>query len=196
MAPLTRLRAIPERIDGVTPTQRIRLRSCRRIRRPYNNLNEIVGTTKRSIEAIPPVWLRRNVLQPCAPRIHGELLKLGIDIGQTSVAKYMARRRRLRRVSDRAAYSGRHHDRGAGNRDPLASGRLSLLLGLEIASACRQAQRPARNSATDPGDEPGQSALGRSPHPWRAPQARHRRRPDLSCVGGHRSAGSSATSIV
>jgi len=29
-----------------------------------------------------------------APRIHGELLKLGIDIGQTSIAKYMARRRR------------------------------------------------------------------------------------------------------
>ena len=29
-----------------------------------------------------------------APRIHGELLKLGIDIGQTSVAKYMARGRR------------------------------------------------------------------------------------------------------
>jgi hypothetical protein len=25
------------------------------------------------------------------PRIHGELLKLGIDIGQTSVAKYMAK---------------------------------------------------------------------------------------------------------
>ena len=29
-----------------------------------------------------------------APRIHGELLKLGIDVGQTSVAKYMARWRR------------------------------------------------------------------------------------------------------
>ena len=29
-----------------------------------------------------------------APRIHGELLKLGIDVGQTSVAKYMARHRR------------------------------------------------------------------------------------------------------
>jgi hypothetical protein len=27
-----------------------------------------------------------------APRIHGELLKLGIEIGQTSVAKYMDRR--------------------------------------------------------------------------------------------------------
>ena len=36
--------------------------------------------------------------EPCqsavgSPRIHGELLKLGIAIGQTSVAKYMARRR-------------------------------------------------------------------------------------------------------
>jgi hypothetical protein len=29
-----------------------------------------------------------------APRIHGELLKLGVDVGQTTVAKYMARRRR------------------------------------------------------------------------------------------------------
>jgi hypothetical protein len=28
-----------------------------------------------------------------APRNHGELLKLGVDVGQTSVAKYMARRR-------------------------------------------------------------------------------------------------------
>src|SRR3981081_2743277 len=28
-----------------------------------------------------------------APRIHGELLKLGVDIGQTSLAKYMVRRR-------------------------------------------------------------------------------------------------------
>jgi hypothetical protein len=28
-----------------------------------------------------------------APRIHGELLKIGVDIGQTSVAKYMVRRR-------------------------------------------------------------------------------------------------------
>jgi hypothetical protein len=29
-----------------------------------------------------------------APRIHGELLKLGIDIGETSVSKYMVRGRR------------------------------------------------------------------------------------------------------
>jgi hypothetical protein len=29
-----------------------------------------------------------------APRIHGELLKLGMGVGQTTVAKYMAKRRR------------------------------------------------------------------------------------------------------
>ena len=29
-----------------------------------------------------------------ALRIHGELLKLGIDVGQTTVAKYIAKRRR------------------------------------------------------------------------------------------------------
>ena len=29
-----------------------------------------------------------------APRIHGELLKLGIDVGETSVSKYMVRRRK------------------------------------------------------------------------------------------------------
>jgi hypothetical protein len=31
-----------------------------------------------------------------APRIHGELLKLGIDIAQSTVAKYMARNGRGR----------------------------------------------------------------------------------------------------
>jgi transposase InsO family protein len=39
----------------------------------------------RAMSVANPLW--------GAPRIHGELLKLGIDAGQTSVAKYMARRR-------------------------------------------------------------------------------------------------------
>jgi hypothetical protein len=39
----------------------------------------------REMSIANPLWR--------APRIHGELLKLGIDIGQTSVAKYMARQR-------------------------------------------------------------------------------------------------------
>ena len=49
---------------------------------------------------IAPLEIRRliremSIANPLwgAPRIHGELLKLGIVIGQTSVAKYMARRR-------------------------------------------------------------------------------------------------------
>jgi hypothetical protein len=36
---------------------------------------------------------RENPLRG-APRIHGELLKLGIEIGETSVGKYMARGRK------------------------------------------------------------------------------------------------------
>jgi hypothetical protein len=40
----------------------------------------------RAMSLANPLW--------GAPRIHGELLKLGIVVGQTSVAKYMARRRR------------------------------------------------------------------------------------------------------
>jgi transposase InsO family protein len=54
----------------------------------------------RSGRPTVPVEIRRliremGIANPLlgAPRIHGELLKLGIEIGQTSVAKYMARRR-------------------------------------------------------------------------------------------------------
>ena len=36
---------------------------------------------------------RENPLRG-APRIHGELLKLGINVGETSVGKYMARKRK------------------------------------------------------------------------------------------------------
>src|SRR5580700_3358450 len=38
-----------------------------------------------------------------APRIHGELLKLGIDIGQTSVAKYMPKRTRRPKAGGRSS---------------------------------------------------------------------------------------------
>jgi hypothetical protein len=40
----------------------------------------------REISLTNPLW--------GAPRLHGELLKLGIDVAQTTVAKYMARGRR------------------------------------------------------------------------------------------------------
>ena len=55
---------------------------------------------RRGGRPIVPLEVRRliremSIANPLwgAPRIHGELLKLGIDIGQTSVAKYMVRRR-------------------------------------------------------------------------------------------------------
>ena len=45
-----------------------------------------IRTLIRDISLANPLW--------GAPRIHGELLKLGITIGQTTVAKYMGRNRR------------------------------------------------------------------------------------------------------
>jgi len=60
-----------------------RWRSRRRGGRPTVPLE--IRRLIREMSSANPLW--------GAPRIHGELLKLGIDIGQTSVAKYMARRR-------------------------------------------------------------------------------------------------------
>jgi putative transposase len=59
-------------------------KSRRRLGRPTVPVD--VRTLIRTMSAANPLW--------GAPRIHGELLKLGIDIGQASVAKYMVRHRR------------------------------------------------------------------------------------------------------
>jgi transposase InsO family protein len=60
-----------------------RWKSRRRCGRPTVSLD--IRRLIREMSLANPLW--------GAPRIHGELLKLGIEIGQTSVAKYMARRR-------------------------------------------------------------------------------------------------------
>jgi len=60
-----------------------RWKSRRRCGRPIVPLE--IRRLIREVSIANPLW--------GAPRIHGELLKLGIDVGQTSVAKYMARRR-------------------------------------------------------------------------------------------------------
>src|SRR6202162_4369663 len=59
-------------------------RRSRRLGRPRmaREIRELIRTMSRA----NPLW--------GAPRIHGELLKLGIDIGETSVSKYMIRRRK------------------------------------------------------------------------------------------------------
>jgi len=61
-----------------------RWKSRRRPGRP--SITPEIRRLIRQMSLANPLW--------GAPRIHGELLKLGIDIGQTSVAKYMAPRRR------------------------------------------------------------------------------------------------------
>ena len=61
-----------------------RWKSRRRGGRPKVSLE--IRQLIREMSVANPLW--------GAPRIHGELLKLGIDVGQTSVAKYMTRRRR------------------------------------------------------------------------------------------------------
>jgi transposase InsO family protein len=60
-----------------------RWKSRRRGGRPRVPLD--VRKLIRDVSLANPLW--------GAPRIHGELFKLGIDVGQTSVAKYMARGR-------------------------------------------------------------------------------------------------------
>lgn len=56
-----------------------------RRRRGHPGMPAEIRQLIREMSIANPLW--------GAPRIHGELLKLGIDVGQTSVAKYMARRR-------------------------------------------------------------------------------------------------------
>src|SRR6267154_6320377 len=58
-----------------------RLKSRPRSGRPKTPLE--IRQLIREISLAKPLW--------GAPRIHGELLKLGIDVGQTTVAKYMWR---------------------------------------------------------------------------------------------------------
>ena len=61
-----------------------RWKSRRRVGRPTVPLD--VRTLIRTMSDANPLW--------GAPRIHGELLKLGVDVCQATVAKYMGRRRR------------------------------------------------------------------------------------------------------
>src|SRR5712691_6812902 len=59
-------------------------RRSRRLGRP--RMNREIRDLIRQMSRANPLW--------GAPRIHGELLKLGIEISQATVAKYMVRRGR------------------------------------------------------------------------------------------------------
>jgi hypothetical protein len=58
----------------------------------------------RNVSIANPLW--------GAPRIHGELLKLGIDVGQTTVAKYMASRSLAGSIIDTPESSFRKRQHG------------------------------------------------------------------------------------
>src|SRR5215470_15621508 len=61
-----------------------RWKSRRRLGRP--GIAKDVRDLIREISRANPLW--------GAPRVHGELLKLGVDVSQSTVAKYMSRMRR------------------------------------------------------------------------------------------------------
>jgi hypothetical protein len=64
---------------------------------PFVLAMEIEGAGRQANSSVEDTQLvrERSIANPLggAPRMHGELLKLGVDIGQTSVAKYMVGRR-------------------------------------------------------------------------------------------------------
>ena len=84
----------------------------------------------RAMSLANPLW--------GAPRIHGELLNFGIEIGQTSVAKYMARYRKPPSQGWKTFL--RNHADGIASMDLFVVPTLSfqLLYGLLILSHCRR----------------------------------------------------------
>ena len=85
-----------------------------------------------------------------APRIHGELLKLGIDVAQSTVAKYMARSGRGA-VADLEDIPGQPFGRHRGDGFPdRADGWLSLALRSGHSEArAAAADLPEHNGASD-----------------------------------------------
>src|SRR5258705_6558606 len=83
----------------------MRWRSSSRIRSSVGiaRVSERIGAGSRDVVVADQLYHRTyaklihemSIANPLwgAPRIHGELRKLGIEIGQTSVAKYMVKRR-------------------------------------------------------------------------------------------------------
>jgi hypothetical protein len=116
-----------------------------------------------------------------APRIHGELLKLGIDIGQTTVAKYMSKRRSppSQSLEDLSSQSYRRH-----RIDPLIRGSDDLVSpvvrrpdpaafppGAFVVSCDRTSDRRMDRPATDKGMRVATGAAIYRPRPgsrlWR-----------------------------
>jgi hypothetical protein len=79
-----------------------------------------------------------------APHIHGELLKWGITIGETSVAKYMVRQRRPPSLTWRTFLN--NHAKTLGAHDPVWSRNPPLLKTRGITSRPATAVNPTLRS--------------------------------------------------
>ena len=77
-----------------------------------------------------------------APRIHGELLKLGIEISQATVAKYMMRPGKAA-LANLAHVSGEPRSAVGGNR---FSGSEDLELSLAVRICCDESSSATRHS--------------------------------------------------
>jgi hypothetical protein len=99
-----------------------RRKSRRRVGRPAVpvDIRDLVRTISRD----NPLW--------GAPRIHGELLKLGIDIAQSTVAKYMSRRHGPRSPGSPTARADR-----AGGISCWGSRRAISKIGQQESDGCR-----------------------------------------------------------
>ena len=94
-----------------------------------------------------------------APRIHGELLKLGIDVGQTTVAKYMVRKENaaVAGLEDLHSQSRQRHrsDRHVRRADDLvptairASDLAACSPGAAVVGRNSPSERPMDRAATD-----------------------------------------------
>ena len=118
-------------------------KSRRRIGRPTVPLD--VRALIRRMSDANPRW--------GAPRIHGELLKLGIDVSQATVAKYMVRRRRPPSQTWRTFLANHVGQIVAADFlvVPTATGRLLFVLVLRSHARCRVVHVavtavPAKNS--------------------------------------------------
>ena len=109
----------------------------------------------REISLANPLW--------GAPRLHGELLKLGIDVGQTTVAKYMARGRRPPSQGWKTFLH--NHADGIASMDLFVVPTISfrLLYGLLCLLLTRSGHGDAPSKEADPA-RPLQASYGRKPY--------------------------------
>jgi hypothetical protein len=89
-----------------------------------------------------------------APRIHGELVKLGIDVSQATVAKYMARRRRPPSTPSRCHGARRNRQSavssGPSRRVPSRCGGRPIRTETDRHSKDCPSRDPGRSAMTDP----------------------------------------------